>query len=137
MKNKNLVTYLVIGAAAFYTVLYVGYKLVVPEKPETKPVASVSPSPSVLARPLVDCPKGFVRADDWTKIIYSDIQLYVGDDSCKQYLAYVVGGNNDEVLIQYPSGERNWKKRQAIYDQTWVRQSDPAYQAKLWRKIEN
>lgn len=72
--------------------------------------------------------------------IWTGVRLH-HDSGCSRPFATVVGGGrlrNGErgVLIQFDTGELEWKTRSAVMNQTYVRTDDPAHSARLWRDID-
>lgn len=72
--------------------------------------------------------------------VYADVRLY-RDAQCTQPFATVVGGGKLSdgqrgVLIKFDTGEMEWKTRDAVITQAYIRSNDPAVDAGLWRDID-
>lgn len=74
-------------------------------------------------------------------VIWTDVKLYEKSD-CAQSFATVLGGNNDRngqrmVKIRFDSGEVEWKTRNAVMDQAYVKMDDPAIKAGQWKEFND
>lgn len=72
--------------------------------------------------------------------LWTNVRLY-RDPACNQPFATVFGGGRLRdgergVLIQFDTGENEWKTRRAVDTQSYVRTDDPASSARLWREID-
>lgn len=72
--------------------------------------------------------------------VYANVRLY-RDAQCTQPFATVVGGGKLSdgqrgVLIKFDTGEMEWKTRDAVITQAYIRSNDPAVNAGLWRNID-
>jgi hypothetical protein len=94
-------------------------------------------SPVSSSSPIRDLQPGCAEA---AGRIWADVRLY-RDAECTQPFATVVGGGklrsgDRGVLIEFDTGEIEWKTRDAVTTQAFVRTDDPAHSSKLWRDID-
>lgn len=72
--------------------------------------------------------------------IMSDVRLY-RDPSCNQLLGTIYGigdipDRGQGVVIDYENGAREWKQRDAVTQQSYVMDDDPALRLNLYRSVE-
>lgn len=101
-------------------------------------LSSSEPTSKPPASPVaVTCPSG-TESGEWVRTagsFWSGVKVYTGNGSCKQHLATIYGGNSSLVLLDYVSGDRDWKDRDAVAKDTWVNRNDPAIAQRNWREI--
>jgi hypothetical protein len=71
--------------------------------------------------------------------IWTDVRLYQ-DSRCTQPFATVYAGGQLQdgrkgVLLKFDNGVTEWKAREAVTSQSYVKTDDPAIEAKLFREI--
>ncbi|MGA7934719.1 MAG: hypothetical protein WCA35_14335, partial [Kovacikia sp.] len=62
--------------------------------------------------------------------IWTNVRLY--NSGCNQEIATVLGGKSGQVKIRYDSGSEEWKNRDVVATQMFVRENDPAISAMVW-----
>lgn len=71
--------------------------------------------------------------------IWTNVRLY-GDSSCTQPFATVYAGGQLQdgrkgVLLKFDNGTTEWKAREAVTSQSYVKTDDPAIKAMLFREM--
>lgn len=74
-------------------------------------------------------------------VMWTGVKLYEKSDCAKSF-ATILGGNNDRngqrmVKIRFDSGEVEWKTRNAVMDQAYVKMDDPAIKAGQWKELND
>jgi hypothetical protein len=74
-------------------------------------------------------------------VIWTDARLHL-DSSCSKPFATVLGGTENRnglrmVKIRFDTGEVEWKAREAVADQVYVKLDDPALKAMKWYEIND
>lgn len=101
---------------------------------ESGKIPAATPSTvAVKAEASVVCPEGLWKAPKWSMTGLEHFKkgtlLYQGEGDCKQYIAQMVQDAGEFVIIQFPNGKAEGKKKTAILQQTWVN-GDSDYSAK-------
>lgn len=81
-----------------------------------------------------------VKCDLASGYIWTNVLLY-RDSECTKPFAIVAGGGKlttgeKGVLLKFDTGELEWKKREAVTQQAYVKTNDPAIKTMLWRDID-
>lgn len=81
-----------------------------------------------------------MKCDLASGYIWTNVLLY-RDSECTKPFAIVAGGGKlttgeKGVLLKFDTGELEWKKREAVTQQAYVKTNDPAIKTMLWRDID-
>jgi hypothetical protein len=72
--------------------------------------------------------------------VWSDVHLYL-DSACTKPFATIVGGGKLQdgrkgVLLKFDTGETEWKLRESVTGQTFIKTDDPARTAMQYQEVQ-